>query len=101
MQTSSFNDFSASVDSRIIAATNEQSFNGLVSGSSQFTASYDERYVLSGSITQTTWDNIANKPNDIVSSSTQILIVEAHNFYDCHKKNSFIFVWIPLRSRPE
>ena len=44
----------------------------IVSGSSQLTSSYDERYVLSGSITQTTWDNIANKPNDIVSSSQQI-----------------------------
>ena len=46
--------------------------DGLVSGSSQFTSSYDSRYVISGSITQTTWDNIVNKPNDIVSSSTQI-----------------------------
>lgn len=72
LQTSSFNDFSASVDSRIIAATNEQSFNGLISGSSQLTSSYDERYVLSGSITQTTWDNIASKPSDIVSGSSQL-----------------------------
>ena len=46
--------------------------SGIVSGSEQLTGSYDTRYVLSGSITQTTWDNIANKPNDIVSSSTQI-----------------------------
>jgi hypothetical protein len=46
--------------------------NNIVSGSEQLTGSYDTRYVLSGSITQTTWDNIANKPNDIVSSSTQI-----------------------------
>jgi hypothetical protein len=45
---------------------------GLISGSSQLTSSYDSRYVLSGSITQTTWDNIANKPNAIVSSSSQI-----------------------------
>jgi hypothetical protein len=72
LQTSSFNDFSASVHQRILDATNEQSFNGLISGSSQLTSSFDERYVLSGSITQTTWDNIANKPNDIVSSSAQI-----------------------------
>ena len=72
LQTSSFNDFSASVHSEIVAATNEQSFNGLVSGSSQFTSSYDERYVLSGSITQTTWDNIANKPDGIVSQSTDL-----------------------------
>jgi len=46
--------------------------SGIVSGSEQLTGSYDTRYVLSGSITQTTWDNIANKPNDIVSSSNQI-----------------------------
>lgn len=46
--------------------------NNIVSGSEQLTGSYDTRYVLSGSITQTTWDNIANKPNDIVSSSSQI-----------------------------
>jgi hypothetical protein len=72
LQTSSFELFSSSVHSEILAATNEQSFNGLISGSSQLTGSYDERYVLSGSITQTTWDNIANKPIDIISSSTQI-----------------------------
>ena len=46
--------------------------SGIVSGSEQLTGSYDTRYVLSGSITQTTWDNIASKPNDIVSSSNQI-----------------------------
>jgi len=45
---------------------------GTVSGSSQLTSSYDTRYVLSGSITQTTWDNIANKPSDIVSGSSQL-----------------------------
>ncbi len=72
LQTSSFNEFSASVHSEIVAATNEQSFNGLISGSSQLTSSYDERYVLSGSITQTTWDNIANKPSGIVSQSTDL-----------------------------
>jgi hypothetical protein len=72
LQTSSFNDFSASVNQRILDATNEQSFNGLISGSSQLTSSYDSRYVLSGSITQTTWDNIANKPSGIVSQSTDL-----------------------------
>jgi len=46
--------------------------DGLISGSSQLTSSYDERYVLSGSITQTTWDNIANKPEGIVSQSVDI-----------------------------
>lgn len=45
----------------------------LVSGSEQLTGSYDERYVLSGSITQTTWDNIANKPSGITSGSSQIV----------------------------
>ena len=44
----------------------------LVSGSSQLTSSYDSRYVLSGSITQTTWDNIANKPGGIISGSSQL-----------------------------
>ena len=43
----------------------------LVSGSSQLTASYDTRYVASGSITQTTWDNIASKPSGIISGSEQ------------------------------
>ena len=47
--------------------------NGIVSGSEQLTGSYDTRYVLSGSITQTTWDNIANKPAGITSGSSQIV----------------------------
>jgi hypothetical protein len=46
--------------------------NGVVSGSSQLTSSYDLRYVISGSITQTTWDNIANKPSGIVSGASQV-----------------------------
>ena len=46
--------------------------SGIVSGSSQLTGSYDARYVLSGSITQTTWDNIASKPTGIVSGSIQV-----------------------------
>jgi hypothetical protein len=46
---------------------------GIVSGSEQLTSSYDARYVLSGSITQTTWDNIANKPSGITSGSSQIV----------------------------
>ena len=45
---------------------------GVVSGSSQLTSSYDTRYVLSGSITQTTWDNIASKPSGIISGSSQL-----------------------------
>jgi len=36
-------------------------------------SSFDTRYVISGSITQTTWDNIASKPSGIVSSSVQVL----------------------------
>jgi hypothetical protein len=70
--TSSFDSFSASVHTRINAATNEQSFNGLISGSSQLTSSYDSRYVVSGSITQTTWDNISGKPTGLVSQSTDL-----------------------------
>jgi hypothetical protein len=64
LSTSSFNQYTASFTASVA--------NGTISGSSQLTSSFDERYVVSGSITQTTWDNIANKPNDIVSSSTQI-----------------------------
>ena len=60
--------------------------SGIVSGSSQLTGSYDTRYVLSGSITQTTWDNIASKPNDIVSSSSQI---SAFGFLQTSSFNSF------------
>jgi uncharacterized coiled-coil protein SlyX len=44
---------------------------GVISGSSQLTSSYDTRYVASGSITQTTWDNIASKPGGIISGSEQ------------------------------
>ena len=44
---------------------------GVISGSSQLTSSYDTRYVASGSITQTTWDNIASKPSGIISGSEQ------------------------------
>jgi hypothetical protein len=55
---------------------------GTVSGSSQLTSSYDERYVLSGSITQTTWDNIASKPAGIVSGSSQVIgILSSLNTY--------------------
>jgi hypothetical protein len=54
----------------------------LVSGSSQLTSSYDTRYVLSGSITQTTWDNIASKPGGIVSGSSQVIdIISSLNTY--------------------
>lgn len=46
--------------------------SGLISSSTQLTASFDERYILSGSITQTTWDNIVGKPTGLISSSTQL-----------------------------
>ena len=53
--------------------------SGLISGSSQLTGSYDTRYVLSGSITQTTWDNIASKPSGIVSGSVQVDVLSTTN----------------------
>jgi hypothetical protein len=73
----SLNTFTQSIDNRVDsleAATSSYltSLNGAVSSSSQLTSSYDGRYVLSGSITQTTWDNIANKPSGIVSQSTDL-----------------------------
>jgi len=63
------NNVVASIDANGITAT---AAAGTVSGSSQLTSSYDSRYVLSGSITQTTWDNIASKPSGIVSGSSQL-----------------------------
>ena len=86
--TQSFDTISSSFDSRIIAATNEQNLSGFATTSSlnnlstsvdsrldlleSFSSSADSRYVLSGSITQTTWDNIASKPSGIVSGSSQL-----------------------------
>lgn len=55
-----------------VTSSFETKGRNIVSGSSQLTSSFDGRYVISGSITQTTWDNIASKPADIISSSTQI-----------------------------
>jgi len=55
-----------------VTSSFETKGRGIVSGSSQLTSSYDSRYVISGSITQTNWDNIANKPNGIVSQSTNL-----------------------------
>jgi hypothetical protein len=106
LTTSSFESFSSSVHSEILAATNEQdltpyvtelvygvlsqsvdsridnlelnsgsyltSLNGAISSSSQLTSSFDGRYVVSGSITQTTWDNISGKPSGLVSQSTDL-----------------------------
>ena len=66
--------------------------NGTVSGSSQLTSSYDSRYVLSGSITQTTWDNITSKPSDIVSSSSQINVLSTTNIDRIATTGSNLFV---------
>jgi len=55
-----------------VTSSFETKGRNVVSGSSQLTSSYDTRYVVSGSITQTTWDNIANKPSGIVSQSTDL-----------------------------
>jgi hypothetical protein len=55
-----------------VTSSFETKGRSVVSGSSQLTSSFDIRYVVSGSITQTTWDNIASKPADIISSSAQI-----------------------------
>ena len=55
-----------------IFSSSAQLPTGVISGSSQLTSSYDTRYVVSGSITQTTWDNIASKPSGIVSGSSQL-----------------------------
>jgi hypothetical protein len=58
--------------SQSIYTINQIVGSGLISGSSQLTSSYDTRYVLSGSITQTTWDNIDGKPSGLVSQSTDL-----------------------------
>jgi hypothetical protein len=69
--------FSSSIASTFLnqntaTSSYETKGSGIVSGSSQLTSSYDTRYVLSGSITQTTWDNIASKPGGIISGSSQL-----------------------------
>jgi len=58
--------------SQSIYTINQVIGSGLVSGSSQLTSSYDTRYILSGSIIQTTWDNIEGKPSGLVSESTDL-----------------------------
>ena len=64
LSTSSFNSYTASVTSSVASGT--------ISGSSQLTSSFDTRYIVSGSVTQTTWDNISGKPAGIVSQSTDL-----------------------------
>ena len=64
LSTSSFNSYTASFTASVASGT--------ISGSSQLTSSFDTRYTLSGSVTQTTWDNISGKPAGIVSQSTDL-----------------------------
>jgi hypothetical protein len=84
LQTSSFNDFSTSVDSRIIAATNEQSLTHLVITSSfnEYTASISTGSLInrlnviesvSGSwITESETGSFLTSLNGTISSSAQI-----------------------------
>lgn len=84
LQTSSFNDFSTSVDSRIIAATNEQSLTHLVTTSSfnEYTASQSTSSLVdrlniiesvSGSwITENETGSFLTSLNGAISSSAQI-----------------------------
>jgi len=65
-------DFSQSVIDVVTGNIQAVLPTGIISSSTQLTASFDERYILSGSITQTTWDNIVGKPDGLVSSSAQI-----------------------------
>ena len=44
----------------------------IISGSSQLTSSYDQRYILSGSLTETTWNNISGRPQGLISQSIDI-----------------------------
>jgi hypothetical protein len=68
-------DFSQSVINIVVDNVEAILPTGVISGSSQLTASYDVRYVLSGSITQTTWNSISGKPAGIISSSAQLDIL--------------------------
>lgn len=58
-----------------VTSSFESKGRNIISGSSQLISSFDQRYVVSGSITQTTWDNIANKPSGIVSQSTDLSLL--------------------------
>lgn len=65
-------DFSQSVID--IVTSNVQAIlpTGVISSSAQLTQSFDQRYTLSGSITQTTWENIVGKPTGIISGASQL-----------------------------
>jgi hypothetical protein len=59
---------SVQIDGDVIASNLE----GVFSSSAQITGSLGNYYIVSGTITQTTWDNIENKPLGIVSGSDQL-----------------------------
>lgn len=80
IDTGSLDGLYESVGSGILSGSVLNYIPIIVSSSSQLTSSYDARYILSGSITQTTWDNIENKPIGIVSSSNQILLLDVDGF---------------------
>ena len=71
------NSFTSSINTTIKAKLDA---DGVISGSSQLTSSYDARYILSGSITQTTWENISGKPAGLVSGSSQVDITATTGF---------------------
>jgi hypothetical protein len=48
------------------------SLNGTITSSSQLSASFDARYITIGSIPQTNWNSITDKPSGIISGSSQI-----------------------------
>jgi hypothetical protein len=77
VETSNLETFTSSINTTIKTQLNS---NTVVSGSSQLTSSYDTRYILSGSLTQTTWDNISGKPVGIVSGSSQVTLSSTTGF---------------------
>ena len=60
-----------------VTSSFETKGRAIVSGSSQLTSSFDTRYVISGSIAQTTWDNITGKPSGIISQSTDLSLLNS------------------------
>jgi hypothetical protein len=60
---------SLKVDGTVVASN----LNGIFSSSAQLTSSLGDFFIISGTITQTTWDNIASKPGGIVSGSSQVI----------------------------
>jgi hypothetical protein len=60
---------SVEIDGTVVASN----LNGVFSSSAQITGSLGNYYIVSGTITQTTWDNIENKPAGIVSGSSQVV----------------------------